>query len=80
METAVLVGVGLAIIWQTIKLIKEHRKLNKEMKRMEDDRNIEFSGYVGSGVSQKKKNYPTLNDDHVPGARIEPTKDKDHIA
>ena len=82
MENIGLIIIGLVIIYQAIKLFKDQRELKKELKRMEDDwdKNIEFEGYVGSGISQKKKNYPTLNDDHIHGARIEPTKDKDHIA
>ena len=80
MYEIVLIIVGIAIIYQSVKLIKEQRKLKKQMKNMSDDwdRNIEFEGYVGSGISQKRKNYPTLDDDHVPGARIEPHSISNH--
>ena len=50
----VLVVVGVAIVYQSYKLLNEQKKLRKKM----DDMNVEFSAMEGTGIEFVKKNYP----------------------
>ena len=72
MENLVPVIIFVGIIWQGFKLMKRQDALHEEMERLrreEDDRNIDFSGHTGSGISYKRKHYPDLEitDDHKTG-------------
>ena len=76
MENLILIAVGIAIIYQSYKLIKQQKELRKDMNKWKDDRNIEFSATEGSGIELIKKEYPdvVLRDD--PRTGTEPTKEK----
>ncbi len=64
---------GIAILYQSVKLIREQRKLKKEMNKLNHDWNIEFKN--GGSVSRQRKNYGQMDDDwrHEVGD-IEPTQ------
>ncbi len=67
MENAVLVGIALAIFYNMYKLRqkqKEVRQSFEDLKRANEDLNIEFGSSKGTGISLKRKHYPTLEDDH----------------
>ena len=65
MYEAFIVLMGLAIAYQSYRLITTQKRLDKEIRDLikEVDRNIDFSGDVGSGISLTRKNYPEMKDD-----------------
>ena len=76
METAVIIGIALGIIWQGYELTKRQIQLGKEMnalKRRNNDMNIEFGSMHESGIELIKKQYPELNieDDHRESVTIQ---------
>jgi len=79
-DTAIIIGIAIVIIWQGFVLIQKQRELRRKMdilQQAEDDRNIDYSGYTGSGISYKRKHYPDLEivDDHRQTVE-EPKEDK----
>ncbi len=67
MENVVLIGIGIAIIYNTYVLYKKQKEVRKatdELKKANDDLNIEFGSSDGSGIEFVKKNYPYIKDNH----------------
>ena len=60
MENIVLIIIGIAIIYQSYKLIKQQKELRKKMDRMKEDFNIEYGAIEGTGIHVVKKQYPDL--------------------
>ncbi len=60
-DTAIYVGIGLAILWQGVVLYNRQQEFKRKLKKLEDDlvnKSIEWSGDCGS-IDLKRKNYPT---------------------
>ena len=60
MENLLLTIIGVALVYQGYKLIKDQKDLRKRMDRLKDDSNIEFSATEGTGITQVKKEYPDI--------------------
>ncbi len=70
MENAILIGIGLGIIWQGYVIIKNQCKLRKDIDDSREwDRNIDFSGYNGE-VDMKCKHYDNLKQTNDRGQEV----------
>ena len=56
----ILVVVGIAIVYQSYKLIQQQKELRAKMDKMKEDFNIEYGAVEGTGIHVVKKQYPDL--------------------
>ena len=78
METAIAIGIAFAILIQGFMLMKKQNDIRKrvaELKKVNEDLNIEFGAMEGTGIHQVRKSYPDIEmkDDHREEVS-EPTK------